>query len=71
MVPPKRGFVNLMSELCAQLCAYLLFSARKAARGRRDDFVQTLRALRKKTAQVDLTKTKKIANVYIEIINNA
>ena len=33
MVPSKRSFVNLMSELCAELCAYLLYSARKAARG--------------------------------------
>ena len=33
MVPPKRNLVNLMSKLCGQLCAYLLFSVRKAAQG--------------------------------------
>ena len=33
MVPPKSSLVNLMSELCAQLCADFLLSARKAARG--------------------------------------
>ena len=33
MVPQKRSLVNLMSEFCARLCSYFLFSARKAARG--------------------------------------
>ena len=33
MVPPQRSLVNFMSELCPRVCAYVLFSARKAARG--------------------------------------